>query len=90
MFVFIRAQFASSTTAKGDLFIDPVWEAVMRLEYLGLKVLFITADGATSNRCFFKLHNSSSPLVHRTENPYDPDVAQSAVIVYFFLIPHTY
>ena len=70
---FPYAQFASSTTAKGDLLIDPVWEAVMRLECLGLKVLYITADGATSNRRFFKLHNPASPLVHKTENPYDPD-----------------
>ena len=51
----------------------------MRLECLGLKVLYITDDGATSNRRFFKLHNPSSPLVHKTESPYDPDR-----FVYFF------
>ena len=79
---FPYAQFASSTITKSDLFIDPVWEAVMRLECLGLKVLYITADGATSNRRFFKLHNPSSPLVHKTENPYDPDR-----FVYFFSNP---
>ena len=79
---FPYAQFSSSDTTKGDLFMEIVWEAVMRLECLGLKVLYITADGATNNRRFFKLHDPSSPLVHKTENPFDPDR-----FVYFFSDP---
>ena len=79
---FPYAQFSSSDTTKGDLFMEIVWEAVMRLECLGLKVLYITADGATNNRRFFKLHDPSSPLVHKTKNPFDPDR-----FVYFFSDP---
>ena len=40
----------------GDLLVDPFWEAVNRLEGLGLRVLAATADGASTNRRFMKLH----------------------------------
>ena len=33
----------------GDLLFQPFWEAVRRIEFLGLKVIAVTADGASTN-----------------------------------------
>ena len=56
---FPYVQFACSSV-KGDLLFQPFWESVRRLEYLGLKVLATTADGASSNRRFFRLHSPNT------------------------------
>ena len=53
----------------GDLLFDPFWEAVYRLERIGLKVLGATADGASTNRRLMKIHNSKrGQLVYRVIN----------------------
>ena len=48
--------------ATSDILFPIVWEAIRRLEAMGLKVLCSTADGASSNRKFFRLH-------HDKQNP---------------------
>ena len=50
-----------------------VWEAVRILEGSGLQVLCITADGASPNRKFFRMHDKGEGLVHKTKNPFSPD-----------------
>lgn len=53
-----------------------VWEAVRLLESSGLKVLCITADGASPNRKFFRMHRSGSDpssITYKTRNPYAKD-----------------
>lgn len=39
----------SCATLSGDLLMDPVWEAISRLERQGLRVLALTCDGASTN-----------------------------------------
>ena len=49
-----------------------VWEAVEVLEAIvGLKVLYLTCDGASLNRRFFELHGDDRPAWYR-ENIMDP------------------
>ena len=52
---FPYAHFATSGIT-GDLLYPIVWEAIRRLEACGFKVLCITADGASPNRKFFRIH----------------------------------
>ena len=42
--------------AAGDILFPIVWEAIRRLEARELKVLCITADGASPNRKLFRMH----------------------------------
>lgn len=46
----------------GDQMFDPMWEAVCRLERLGLKVLGVCCDGLAANRSLFNLHNCGSNM----------------------------
>lgn len=55
-----------------DLLYPLTWEVIKCLEVdIGLKVLFITCDGASPNRRFFQLHANGNELVNFTINPYD-------------------
>ena len=38
-----------------DLLQPIVWEAVRQIESIGLRVIFVTADGASPNRRFFRM-----------------------------------
>ena len=82
---FPYAQFPCSKVT-GDLLFQPFWEAVRRLEFLGLKVIATTADGASTNRRFFRLHNlSANTMPHMVENPYGSEKRN----IYFFSdVPH--
>ena len=61
-----------------------MWEAIERIERLGLKVVALTADGSSSNRKFFRMH-SDSKLCYRTKNIYAADER----FIYFFAdVPH--
>jgi len=67
---FPYVQFPCATMT-GDLLFDPLWKAIARIERCGLKVLAVTADGASPNRRLFKIHNpSSSDTSHKVKNPY--------------------
>ena len=48
-----------------------VWEGIERLEILGFKVLAITADGASTNCNFFKMHsNGGEGPCNKVTNPF--------------------
>ena len=48
----------------GDYLFSVMWEAIERIECLGLKVVALTADGSSSNRNFFRMHASDSKLCY--------------------------
>lgn len=85
---FPYTQFLCTTTATGDMLYDLVWEAVYRLERLSLKVLAITADGASTNRLFFKLHSPSSAPKEVTYKVYNPHSRDGHYIYFFSDPPH--
>ena len=75
------------TTISGDLLFDPLWQAVERIERCGLKVLGVTADGASPNRRLFKIHNPSpGSFTHKVPNPYSTDGRD----LLFFFRPTTF
>ena len=58
----------------GEMLYPIVWDAIRLVESTGLKVIAVTADGASSNRRFFHMHNSGQKrLVYRTKNIYADD-----------------
>jgi hypothetical protein len=54
---FPYAQFPCSSLS-ADLIFPLVWDCVKRLESYGFKVMALTADGASCNRKFFKMHGT--------------------------------
>ena len=86
---FLKLEFPFAHFATRDLtgeqIFPIVWEAVRLAESIGLKVIFITADGASHNRKFFKMHNSQhtaakstkskkqKECTYRTKNRYAPN-----------------
>ena len=72
------------STLSGNLLMDPVWEAVFRLERMGLAVLTLTCDGVSPNRRLWKLHSSSdkSDLLYKVPNIFAPEW-----YLYFFCDP---
>ena len=53
---------------------DPLWEAVFRLENLGLKVLAVCCDGLAANRRLFSLHKPGSTTpINKVLNPHAHD-----------------
>ena len=78
------AHFAT-TGVTADLLFPIVWESIRLLESIGLKVMCITADGASSNRKFFRMHrgpDDASPT-YKTRNPF----AQEERFIYFICDP---
>ena len=83
---FPYSQFPCATLS-GDLLFDPFWEAVYRLERIGLKVLAATADGASANRRLMKIHKTKckhGEVVYKVTNPYTAEKRQ----LYFFSDPN--
>ena len=64
---FPYAQFATRASSATELF-PIVWEVVRNLESCSLKVLAITCDGASQNRKFFKMHQSSKNSKNAPKN----------------------
>ena len=66
------------------------WKAVSLLENINLKVIAVTADGASPNRKFFRMHKqidggSDQTVVYRTKNLCSKDER----FIYFFAdVPH--
>lgn len=82
-FTFPYASFASSNLT-GEQLIPIFYEAIMRVEKCGLKVLSITLDGNSVNRKFIKLvSNKDSPIEHKFKNP----LSKTVVRYSSFLIP---
>ena len=68
---FPYAQFACSSVT-GDQLFNPFWEAVMRLERCGFLVVVATADGASPNRTFMRIHQGldSNCFPYMVLNPF--------------------
>jgi hypothetical protein len=49
----------------GELILETFWEAVYRLERMDMQVLAATADGASTNRKFFKIHGARNEFTYR-------------------------
>lgn len=65
---FPYAYFSTRGTT-ADLLCPIVWEAVRLLEADGIKVMCITADGASPNRKFFKIHATpGNCLTYKAKN----------------------
>ena len=62
--------FFPCATASCDMLYKPLWDCIFRLEWCGFKVLFVTADGASTNQFLFKIHNTSELLVYKVKNRY--------------------
>ena len=60
----------------GELLFQPFWEAVKRIEFIGLKALAVTADGASTNRRFFRIHNLANTMPNSVPNPYASEERQ--------------
>lgn len=82
--------YFATTAIKSDQIMELFWEAVYILELqCNLCVIAATADGASPNRRFFKLHklldpNSVKPVCYRTINLFAP----SRFIYFFSDAPH--
>ena len=64
----------SSKGCPGEMLYPIVWDAIRLVESTGLKVVAVTADGASLNRRFFHMHNSGQKgLVYKTKNIYPDD-----------------
>ena len=79
-FDFPLAHF-STEGVTGDQLYPIVWEGIRIIESTGLKVIAITADGASPNRKFFRMHGGGT--VYKTRNVYASDERD----VYFFSDP---
>ena len=71
-FEFTLAHFPTCGVTGDTLFLI-VWEAVRVVESTGLKAIAITADGASPNRKFFRMHKSEGKIVYKTKNIYAND-----------------
>jgi len=74
---FPYAQFACANLT-GDQLVDPVLEAIARLERQGIKVLCLTCDGASTNRRLWSIHGKGRDLgdkgvLYKVPNIYSPD-----------------
>ncbi len=79
------AHFPSGAISSDQLF-PIMWEAVERLERLGFKVIAMTADGASPNRKFFRLHSGTeADYCYKTPNPY---TTEDRNIFFFSDVPH--
>ncbi|CAC5374861.1 THAP9 [Mytilus coruscus] len=76
-----------TTSITADFLYPIIWKAVRILEtsLVDLRVLFITCDGASSKRRFFKLHGEDNDFVHYADNPYSSD---NRVIYFISDVPH--
>ena len=83
-FPYVQFPFAK---VYGEFLFDPFWEAVRRLEFIGLKVVAATADGAATNRRFVKIHKNRckrGEIVYKVANPFAGDEGRQ---LYFFSDP---
>ena len=78
--VFFKIEFPyahfGTTGVTGEQMFSLIWETIRRLEACDIKVIFITADGASTNRKFFRMHldkKDSSTFNYKAKNPYSND-----------------
>lgn len=75
--IFSRLEFPyahfGTEGATADFLFPIIWEAIRQLESIGFRVLFVTGDGASPNRKFFRMHGQKNGLTYKTHNPFaDP------------------
>ena len=85
---FPLAAFATNRLDSTQLY-NVIWETISILEIdVGLKVLFVTCDGAGQNRKFFEMHkaaNGNGDVVNSVPNPFSEDERS----IYFISdVPH--
>ncbi len=84
---FPYAQF-STKDISGDLLFQPFWDVVYHLEMCGFKVIAATADGASPNRAFLRIHFTPmerKKFEYKTKNPFS---AEDRYIYFFSDPPH--
>lgn len=79
---FVYAQFAAASTKGSDQF-PLLWKVIERLTVLGLEVVAVTCDGASSNQKLFELHGSINGVPYKTTNVYCEQKHQ----IFFFRDP---
>ena len=74
--VFFKMEFSyahfGTTGVTGEQMFSLIWEAIRRLEACDIKVIFITADGTSTNRKFFRMHwDKKDPCTfnYKAKNP---------------------
>ena len=77
---FPYVQFACASVT-GDLLMDPVWEAISRLERQGIRVLALTCDGASVNRRLWKLLGNGGDIIHKVVNIFAPEAERPIFFV---------
>ena len=87
-FKFSLANFATTCVTSDQIF-PLFWKAVGILEHLGLKVMAVTCDGASSNRKFFEMHFQMSSELIFSEVTYRVinDFADELRYIYFICDP---
>lgn len=72
--LFTRLKFPyvqfSVATASGDILHPIVWQCIEHLEMVGIKVLALVCDGASTNRKFFRMHGKLKELTYKVTNIY--------------------
>ena len=90
--IFFKLQFPyahfATRAITADLLFPMIWEAVREIELIGLKVIFITADGASSNRIFFGCIRGPTTIYQYTKHSICIQ-AQRSVWYFSFQILHT-
>lgn len=84
--IFFKLEFPyahfGTQAVTADVLFPIVWEAIRQLENIGCKVICVTADGASTNRKFFRMHGTGNDLVYKTHNPYaDPKEKRSLYFI---------
>ena len=81
---FPYAQYPCASLSADTIF--PIaWNCIAQLETCGFKVMALTGDGASCNRKFFKMHQTSEDFVHKTANIYSSD---NHSLYFFSDVPH--
>ena len=84
---FPYAHFATEGIT-ADLLFPIVWEGVHQLESIGLKVICITADGASPNRKFFRMHRGSDSDTSPTYKARNPFAKEERWVYFMSDAPH--
>ena len=73
--IFVKLHILLSGVS-GEKLIPLVWRAIRMLQLVGLTVISVVADGASTNRKFFRLHKISkhqkSGITYKAPNISDP------------------
>ena len=78
--IFTHLQFPyahfPTTGITSDFLSSMIWEAIRQLEFCGFKVIAVTCDGASTNRKFFRMHESldgHTQPTYKARNPYSKE-----------------